>query len=285
MKKSTMKVIITAAVMIVAGIGLCIGGVLATGGVDAAREEILKSGIDLSHVYSFDADSNLKLGTEEVTGMFGTEEVVGLDLEIGAAKVEFTNGSFDGEITVQANDHFKIYEKNRVLYVKSVNMAKDEKITIEIPQDIVLQKVEISGNSCEVKIPYIEAKEFDIEADAGLVEIDRLIADQAEFDIGAGEIVVNDGTLLGCDVNVGMGSFEYYGSIKRRGDVECGMGNAELQLDGSEEDYNYAIECSAGNVTIGNDNYSGLAVEKVVNNNADAAIEIECSVGNVTIGF
>ena len=63
------------------------------------------------------------------------------------------------------------------------------------------------------------------------------------------------------------------------------MGNAELYLDGCMEDYNYEIECATGNVEIDDESFSGLAAERVINNDADAVMNIECSMGNVTVGF
>ena len=58
MKKTTIGVIIVAVVMIVAGIGLCIGGIAAAGGVEAARDEIFRSGIDLGHMYRIEIDED-----------------------------------------------------------------------------------------------------------------------------------------------------------------------------------------------------------------------------------
>ena len=58
MKKTTIGVIIVALVMIVAGIGLCIGGIAVAGGVEAARDEIFRSGIDWSHVHRIEIDED-----------------------------------------------------------------------------------------------------------------------------------------------------------------------------------------------------------------------------------
>ena len=58
MKKTTIGVIIVAVVMIVAGIGLCIGGIAVAGGAEAARDEIFRSGIDWSHVHRIEIDED-----------------------------------------------------------------------------------------------------------------------------------------------------------------------------------------------------------------------------------
>lgn len=317
MKKSKMGIIITALIMIVAGSCLCIGGVMAAGGLNAAKNALIDSNIKLNHIFEFEVDEDgfdidYELGNHETVNhldemreaehhsdeiaqkaqgvncnpaMYGTEIVKSLKLEIGAAKVEFVCDSSVSEITMQTKDNFDTYVKNGVLHIKSQNSMKEHVMRLEIPQNVVFENIEMKGNSCEIIIPYIEVKEFDIEADAGFVQIEELIADKAEFEIGAGQIVVNDGNVIECDVNVGMGNFEYHGSVTKHGDIECGMGNAELYLEAAEKDYNYEVECDAGNVTIGDSAYGGLSVKKMVNNYADAVIEIDCSVGNVVIGF
>lgn len=303
MKKSTIGVIITAGVLIVGGICLCIGGVAAAGGMEAAREALRGSGVELSRVYTIEKDEDgwdldfernshdtahpveEAQNTEANQAMYDVALVKNLDLEIGHAKVEFVVDSSITEIGVVTKDKFEIYDRNGILYVKSPNALEEHTVRLEIPENTTFTNVEIKGNSCEIIIPYIEAKEFDIEAAAGLVKIEKLNADKAEFEIGAGEIMINAGNVKECDVNVGMGKFAYHGTVTRHGDVECGMGTAELYLDAKEEDYNYEIECEAGNVTIGQNSYEGVHVEKMINNSANAMIEIDCSVGNVTIGF
>ena len=297
MKKKTLGVVITAVVLIVAGTSLCIGGVAAAGGVDAAKDAIFRSGIDFSHIYTIEKDEDgwdidfdgreheRKSYLNNKQSLTGIDDVIGLELEVGAAEVEFVTDSAATEITVQASDNFNVYVKNKVLHVNSKSIAKNENVKIEIPQDTVFENVEIQGNACEIVIPYIEARQFDVETDAGSVVIDELISEQAEFDVDAGEIVVNNGSIVNCEVNVGVGNFEYCGNITKYGDVEVGMGNAEFYLDANENDYNYEIECGAGNVTVGDSDYSGLSVKKMINNNADAVVEVDCGVGNVTIEF
>ena len=106
-----------------------------------------------------------------------------------------------------------------------------------------------------------------------------------EFEIGAGEIIVEHMSAQKCEASVGLGTFEYHGSILKHGDIECGMGNVELYLEGNEEEYNYEVECGVGNVNIGNTSIGGVATEKSINNHADRLLEIECGMGNVTIDF
>ena len=312
MKKTTKVVVITAVVMIVVGIGLCAGGVMAAGGVRAVNEVLKNNGINITRGYEISIDEDgIEFNTvedsysghsanhhaegttasekqqysagEAVT--YDTEDVKSLELEIKAKQVDIVETSSAAEISVQTDGTYDIYVKNGVLHVKAKGSSKDHTMVVEIPENAAFENVEISVGACELNIQRIEAKEFDLEAGAAQAELKSLVADKAEFEIGAGEIIVDDGAVQECDVSVGMGNFEYNGTITKYSDVECGMGNAELHLDGCKEDYNYEIECAAGNVTIDDESFSGLGAEHHMNHHAEATIEIECSMGNVIVGF
>ena len=281
MKKSTLGVIITAVVMIVVGIGMCIGGVMAAGGFDAAVNELIGSGIDLERFYHLEEE--VMVG--ESQAVYGANDVNSLELNLGAANVKIIESDQTDEISVKTEGNFKVFVKNKILYVRTENDLEEHTMILEIPKNIVFEKVDISGNSCSLEIQYLEVKEVDVEADAGMIDIEELVAGDAEFEIGAGEIVINRGDVQRCDASVGMGNFKYTGNVAKYGDVECGLGNAEFYLDGKETDYNYEIDCSAGSVTIGNEIYGGVATEKMINHQADATIEIDCSMGNVVVTF
>lgn len=297
MKKFTKWFIIIAVLMIVIGMGLFIGGVVAAGGVEATRSVLY--GSDISHrtngILEWDGDGfeiNLHKHhqsaahhTEEKSASFDAQEVKSLELELGEAEVEIVENASAEEIVINTNGCYDIYVKNDVLYVKAKKCLKDHTVFMEIPANTVFEQVDISVGACDMNIESIEAKEFDVEVGAGQVTIEDLIANNAEFEIGVGEVIVDYGNVQECDINVGMGNFEYNGVITKYSNIECGMGNTELQLEGSEKDYNYEIDCAAGNVTIGHESFSGLASERTINNHVDASMEIDCSMGNVTIGF
>ena len=56
-------------------------------------------------------------------------------------------------------------------------------------------------------------------------------------------------------------------------------------MKGSEEDYNYRIECGMGNVTVGSSSYGGVACEKNIDNGSAYDFDLDCGMGNVEIMF
>lgn len=63
------------------------------------------------------------------------------------------------------------------------------------------------------------------------------------------------------------------------------MGNMELSLNGKESDYNYEVECSAGNIDINGTYISAFGAERSIQNGASRTFKLECNMGNITVLF
>lgn len=287
MKKSTIGIVIVSFLLIIIGGGLFIGGTLAVGGIEVAKDALAKHGVYIDHGFQIDIDRGSRpMKYSDMEPMyFNAEDVRNLKLEMGKAEVEIVENASAKQISVETDGNYDIYVENGVLHIEIAKGLDEHFMRIEIPSNAVFESVEISAGACVADIQYLETREFAAEVGAGQVNIKDLQADSAEFEIGVGEIIVDYASVQECDINVGMGNFEYHGIIENHVGIECGMGNAEVYLKASEEDYNYEIDCAAGNVSIGDESFGGLASERKINNHAEATIDIECGMGNVTIEF
>ena len=88
------------------------------------------------------------------------------------------------------------------------------------------------------------------------------------------------------DVETGAGSLDFYGTVEKEVDIDCGAGSVTLNLEGKVEDYNYELDSSAGSVEIGEDiDLGGLSTEKSIDNGSKRTIEISNGAGSVEIRF
>ena len=88
------------------------------------------------------------------------------------------------------------------------------------------------------------------------------------------------------DVETGAGSLDFYGTVEKEVDIDCGAGRVTLNLEGKVEDYNYELDSSAGSVEIGEDiDLGGLSTEKSIDNGSKRTIEISNGAGSVEIRF
>ena len=126
---------------------------------------------------------------------------------------------------------------------------------------------------------------MEIDLGAGQVVADRMQAEKMNVSVGAGEIILKEAQLKDVQAEVGAGNCEISGTITGNVDAACAMGNLNFVLTGKEAEFNYDIQCVTGNITVGDEEYSGLAQEQSIDNGAEKTMEVECAMGNVEILF
>lgn len=112
-------------------------------------------------------------------------------------------------------------------------------------------------------------------------------ADEIKINTGVGSVETVDGTLI-CnklDLDCGVGECIISADIRDKGEIDGGVGSIVLTLAGTEQDYNYEVDCGVGDISIGDGHYSELGGKKKIDNRADRDLDIECGVGSVEIDF
>lgn len=175
-------------------------------------------------------------------------------------------------------------ENFREFHVFNID-ASLNKVTIEIPQGMSFDEIDVELGAGTMEISDIRAKEFDAGIGAGELTIKNMETQELSVEIGAGELKAENVSARNADFEVSMGECVYRGTIQDNLDAECNMGNMEFYLTGAEEEHNYEIECGAGNIDVGGFSFSGLAAERKINNGAAGTFDISCNMGNITVCF
>lgn len=220
-------------------------------------------------------------------------EIRNLDIDLGGC--EFWTDYSDGDdiyLEVSDPDKFRGRVKGDTLYVETVDPnikaltdITDRQVILYLPSGISFDEVDISMGAGVVGLGELYADEASLEVGAGKIDISYAEVRDLDVSVGAGSVEVSYMEADSLDAEVGMGEFIAYGDISQEADVECSMGNIEMTLSGSEEDFDYEIESSMGNVDIGSSSYSGMGKEKHISNGAGREIKVECSMGNISIQF
>ena len=310
MKKMTKILLIVAAVMVGLGIVLSAIGFAVNGGIasvkmimnpfgydhwwfDDDEEDIFEDETD-DDVYhdgswhhgnseTFDENSTPAKPYQSGEMSFDKSQISNLHLESHRSEIMIYPADGNESYCVVTDGNYQVYVEAGVLYVNAKNNQDTHELFIGIPKDCKLTEAELDIAASNVTIDDLEAKEFDLELGAGQVEIKNLTADQAEFEVGAGEVVLSGGKIGKLDTKVGMGNVTFRGTIEQYADVECHMGNTDIILEAELDDYNYELQCGAGNIDIGKESYSGLSKTKVIDYQKNATIKIECNMGNVSV--
>ena len=287
MKKSSKVMLLIAAVVGVAGIGMSIGGVAmgATiaglnlskyGFSDAIKKTTKYVSLDDKDSWEQDWDEITQLGPVETDGdkeIFETVPTSELEFSLSGDELKFQ--SYDGdkiriEVTGSKKDKVRIGTEDDSLILETIGRSQNREITVSYPKNV-------------------RFKETSIDVAAGTVTMcDEFRTDDLDVSVAAGEFtnagkisVANDTSITVGTGNVELSELDIYNL-----EVDCGIGNVDLDILGKEADYNYEISCSAGNVDIGGSSYSGIGHNKnITNPNARRDMNLDCGVGNITVNF
>lgn len=246
-----------------------------------------------------------------------------LEIEVGACQMYIGEASGDElsiAVTGECENHYRYRIKDGDTFMlvhkdmkssdfdslwKQNHPKGDTKIKLYLPKGASLDEIDIDFGAGKLESGYLKAKEIeinvgagkcvfegleasesvDISLGAGEIVTEALAARKAGLDVAAGELRVN-GAKVGSEtqVDISMGNAVLNGVFAGELDVECGMGNLDLTLEGAESDYNYEVDCSMGSIKIGGKSYNGLADHEIYNGSNDM-IDISCSMGTVNVNF
>ena len=216
-------------------------------------------------------------GTEKQVSIYAKDyagnpsDVVKLDIELKYDELILEEGdSFCVRVYDDNGKNVTVKESSDTLKVRSTKkLSKTRKVCISYPEDVKLQELEI-------------------EMGAGTVYLNRDIeTEKLSVEMGAGEFdSKNPVTAEEADLEIGTGSMTFADLSVKKISGECGLGELDLTMTGTQEDYNYDLECGVGNLDVGSDSYSGLGREKSISNTgADRNLDLECGMGNVSVNF
>lgn len=165
------------------------------------------------------------------------------------------------------------------------------RITIQIPkelQDNALKEIVLEQDAGDINLnTSLVAGHIVIDVNAGECQADRKVTalEKCSVDVGAGEINLKEIEAPKVSLNANVGEIDIAKITAEDLTVDCGIGTIDAAMSGREQDYDYEIDCSVGEVTIGDYDYAGLGSKKKIDNSADKKMVIDCNVGEVDISF
>lgn len=240
------------------------------------------------------AVSNGKNDSLNIT--YSHDDIEKLDFEFAVSTVRIAAGD---SLSVEANNidsNFKTYIKGNTWHIKDsssginfnsykYNQDIVSNVVITIPDGRYFYDVKIDVQAGTINIGEIKAEDLQLDVSAGTMEIDTLEAGKLELNCGAGRAAIYNAIKVNdIELECGMGSIDFKGAIEGHGDIDCSMGNINMDLGVDKYlYYNYNIECGMGRISLYQDVYSGLSSEKKIDNDADYTLDIECGMGNINI--
>ena len=202
-----------------------------------------------------------------------TQSINDLDIDVHNANIDFIETDGD-HIEVKATsiyDGFKVYQSGNTLIVKQPNYWNlfkryaSASIRIYVPKDMIFENIKVNGSAGTMKINNLKCEIADFNIGVASVKVDNMECEDMNFKLAAGNVKA---TNITCNNELS---------------IDAGMGNINVDLVGSEKEYNYKINVGMGNVRVGSEHVAGFGSNKSHSGLTDKMINVKCGMGNVKV--
>ncbi|MDO4996566.1 MAG: DUF4097 family beta strand repeat-containing protein [Bacilli bacterium] len=182
------------------------------------------------------------------------------------------------------NQYIKIATKNNKLIVKEEKhkFYKNDKkdINIYIPEDYILNRVDIDTGAGKIKIDKLITNRLDLDLGAGTALLSNIeVLNDSDIDTGAGKVTITDSVFNNLDFDAGVGSVTINGDILGKSSIDAGVGALNINLINNTN--NYTIKCSKG---IGSFKINGNSIKDgETYGSGDNIITISGGVGSIKV--
>lgn len=219
-------------------------------------------------------------GACNVEVMTGEADYFILDYE-GLKYGELTHKSEDGELLISYKQ-----DNNWPAKMFVDNDINDQKITLTVPKDALLESALFEFGAAEISMEEIEAKKLYVTVGAGELTADRLTATElARFNVGAGTFSAEDVTLTDAELECGVGEMKVSGIFDGDTKADCGVGAMELAVYGDQEQYRGELNCGLGEIDFGTISIEGSGNKSYGTSSAERRMDIKCGIGEVDVHF
>ena len=168
-----------------------------------------------------------------------------LNIKVGN-KFSVETNSKNVKYTIQ--DSTLIVKENKKVW-NSSNTKKDE-LTIYIPSNIVLNKIDIDMGTGTLNIENINTRKLTLDLGAGSTLIKDIYSDNTNINTGAGSFTIENGNINDLDLDIGVGKTTITSKITGNSTIDTGIGSLSLNLIGNN--YTFKVNKGIGKVVIDN---------------------------------
>ena len=244
---------------------------------------IITGFLSVLKIFSFISDSKNTVGEMKAFDVSGN--VKNLEVEISAADFEIKEGN---AFRVESNyKNLKVEEKSGALKITEKKKpfsisVKDIKLIIYLPKGLVFEKADITSGVGKLSFEKLSAQKLVLDFGVGKAVINELEAlDSATINGGAGFVEIRNGWLNNLTLDMGVGKFKLKSKLTGKSDIDHGIGNGEIILLGSKEDYSLDIDKGLGQTTVDGEKIEDDTTFGTGNNR----VEIDGGIGEINIKF
>lgn len=211
------------------------------------------------------------------------ENINNLNIDVNSVNITIKEGN---NLKVETNNKYiKINAKNNYLKINEeshnlLNNNNSGELIIYLPSAYLFDEVKIDNGAGKVNIEIIDTKELDLNLGAGKVSINNInVSEETNIEGGAGELTINNSNLKNLDLDMGVGKLTLTSKLTGNNEINAGVGNLDLNLVGTEQDYKIKLNKGLGNATINGEKIK----DSTYSGNGINLIDIDGGIGNIEI--
>lgn len=207
-----------------------------------------------------------------------------LEIDVSSVNIIIKTGD---SLKVETNNNYieAIEDKNK-LFIKekrhSILSNHVGSLVVYVPENFTWDGVYLSSQAGTLKIDSLTTKILDLDVGAGEVQIQDLsVLDDTKIEGGAGKITIQNGNIHNLDLDMGIGQFELTSKLTGDNKVDAGVGKINLHLVGSSEDYKIKIDKGLGDAKINNEKIQ----DGTMYGSGSTTIDIDGGIGSIDVAF
>lgn len=222
----------------------------------------------------------------------GKMQVYSVDEDISSLSLSLSGA----ELKIKTADKFSVESNHNYISVKSEGgqlrisetkkpfslYSKGVTVILNIPEGFVFDTATVETGAGRVEIDSLSADDLKLSLGAGEAEIKNLTANsRADIDGGAGELKIDGGRLCNLKLDMGVGELTLKSRIEGQSKLDYGVGETQLTLLGSRDDYKIEIDKGIGEAKLAGESMS----DDSVYGSGENYIEIDGGIGTIDIEF
>ena len=225
-------------------------------------------------------------------GAVGEMQVYPIDGEISSLSVDLSGA----QLKIQTSDKFSVESNHKYISVKEDKgtlriyetkklfsvYPKGATVILNVPENFVFDDATVDTGAGKVEIETLSCDVLSLSLGAGKADIKNLTANSnAKIDGGAGELNIDGGKLCNLNLDMGVGKLTLKSRIEGKSALDYGIGQTNLTLLGSREDYKIEIDKGIGEARLDGESMK----DDSVYGGGENRIEIDGGIGEINIDF
>ena len=155
-------------------------------------------------------------------------------------------------------------------------------ILITVPEGTRFKSLFIDCNHERVTMESFQTAYFEMHAGIGETEVSNVNAEKVHLEVGSGDARFEECVFSDTNITCGMGEVVFDGKLLGNTMLRGSIGEVEMDLDNSIEEYEIRIDDGMGCVYLNEKEYSGSVK---LGENAKNQMEIDAGVGDISVYF